>query len=735
MPDGQTDPTPAPLPPASVPLRWSRDMGEGLERSASALAALLAVLGRRRGVILLAVLAIPALVGLALLRVTPRSTATASVIYEPSEYMMRELQSILRTDPTNDALMASQAEIVRGLGIAERLAGRLGLADRAEFNPSLRPLSPLRRLVVRFIGPPAQPGAEEVRRDVIQATQGAVGVKSVRSSHVLDISFTAAEPALAARGANLVAELYIQDQLEAKVAAVRRANGWLESRIDELRRDVRAADERIAAYRAGQGLLPGIAAGLDTEQASRLNADLLAARNEQAQLQAKLDAARGRAGAAAQAAVAPSVVQLRARREELAAQLEALLTRLGPNHPTAMALRNQLTEAERAVSAEVGRVVAATAAELRAVKERAGGLEQSLQAAQERQGRTAQAQIPLSAMERDAEASRGLLQTVLEGLQRTAQQTAIERANARVISRALTPANPSSPRTALLMAAALAVGVLLGVLLAWLLELSDSTLRSGEEVRGLLALPCYALIPELMGLQLGRMRVADYIAQRPLSPFSEQLRALRAGLWLGLKPVKVIAVTAARPDEGKTTVTLALARSAAMNGERVVVLDCDVRQPGLGRLLDADAMLGLTDHLLGRASLAQVLRRDDLSSMDYIPAGSPEASAQGLFTSPAMRTLLDKLREMYDLVLLDVPPAAAMADARVIARLADTTLFYIRWHHTPRSVVRHAVAQLEEAQAKIAGVVLTRVDVKAHAKSGFADAEVYHPRYGGYFRA
>jgi len=201
-----------------------------------------------------------------------------------------------------------------------------------------------------------------------------------------------------------------------------------------------------------------------------------------------------------------------------------------------------------------------------------------------------------------------------------------------------------------------------------------------------------------------------------------------------LKQPKVIAVTAARPDEGKTTTTLALARSAAMNGERVVVLDCDLRQPGLGRLLDSETLLGLTDHLQGRAGLEQILRRDKLTSLEFIPAGGADTPGQGLFMSAAMEQLLVRLRETHDLILLDAPPAAAMTDARIIARLADTTLFCVRWHHTPRSVVCHAVELLGEAQAKLVGVVLTRVDVKIHARSGFADAEVYHPRYGGYFR-
>ena len=438
MLDGPADiaPSPPPAAPPQASAPRAAPSPDGMEHGSAALAAVLAVLRRRRAAIVLCVLLVPALAALALSRITPRYTATTAVIYEPSEYVLRELQSILRADPTNDALMASQAEIIRGLGIAERLADRLKLEAQPEFNPGLRPISPLRRLWGRFAGPPPAQSAEDTRRDVIQAAQAAITVKPVKSSHVLEIGFTAADPALAARGANLAAELYIQDQLEAKITAVKRANTWLDSRIGDLRRDVRETEGRIASYRARQGLSQGVQAGLDTERASRLNTDLLAARNELAQLQSKLDAARGRAGATAQAAVAPSVILLRAKQAELSAQLQSLLTRLGPNHPNAMALRNQAADADRAVGAEIGRVVAATEAEMRAARTRTATLEQALKDAQTQQGQNAQAQIPLSAMERDAEASRALLQTVLEGMQRTAQQTAIERADARVISRA-----------------------------------------------------------------------------------------------------------------------------------------------------------------------------------------------------------------------------------------------------------------------------------------------------------
>jgi polysaccharide biosynthesis transport protein len=165
-----------------------------------------------------------------------------------------------------------------------------------------------------------------------------------------------------------------------------------------------------------------------------------------------------------------------------------------------------------------------------------------------------------------------------------------------------------------------------------------------------------------------------------------------------------------------------------------VVVDCDIRQPSLAQLLDVEGKSGLVDCLLGHATLAEITQPDELSSAAFIAAGSAEIDVAGLFTSDAMRRLVEQLRAEYDLVLLDAPPALAMTDARLLARLADATVLCVRWRHTPLGVVRKAVDLLEEAQARIAGIALTRVDARAHVRAGFADSEVYHPRYGGYFR-
>ena len=721
------------------------------------LAALIGALRRRRMVLLACLLLFPAIALIATKNLTPRYTAGTTVMFEPTEYAARELQSILRDESTTDAVLASQVEIIRSLSVARRIVRRFGLTEREEFAwwiaDRARAEGALYHLQTRIAEaataispvlagwitpePPAEvPPAELAEIQAAEALLQRLDVQVVRNSRVLQIRFTSQDPQLSAAVANLAAELYIADQLDAKFDAVRRANDWLDGRIAQLRQEVNRNEAQIAELRMQSGLTRGVNAGLQTEQISRLTADLAEARNTLAGAEARLGAARGiGAGNADLTALgSANLVAQRVARDEARRELDRLSATLGPGHPDVRAAAGRLAAADRAVGGETARVTQALDAEARTARARVGSLEASLRDQEDRLNRTQGAEIRVNALERETEAARSLLRAVLERSQTTVTQTAIEKPDGRILSPATVPGQPSFPKPLLFVVAAAALGGLSGLMLVWLLEQSDSTLRSGDDVRSALGVPCLALVPTLRRGILGRHRVEDYVARKPLSPFAEAMRTLRAALWLGSDPPKVVLVTAARPGEGKTTTALSLARSAAMNGERVLLIDCDIRQPAIGRLLRTEGAPGITDLLLGQAGYEQILRRDHLTALDWIPAGAAEIHSLGLFMSEAMAGLLERVRREYDLVVLDAPPALAMADARVVARLADATLLCVKWRDTPRSVVRNSLALLEDAKARIVGAALTQVDAKTHRRSGYADSEVYHPRYSGYFR-
>ncbi|HZF75432.1 MAG TPA: polysaccharide biosynthesis tyrosine autokinase [Acetobacteraceae bacterium] len=727
-----------------------------IEPEGMSLAALLGALRRRRNWLIACILVFPIIAVVAAYNITPRYTASTTVMFEPQEYAARELQSILRDESTTDAVLASQVEIIKSLSVARRIVRQFELTERPEFAWWLRDRDRADSVLFRArdalagafasflpgvaeavaprpIAEPPPPELAEIQ--AAEAVQGVMDVQVVRNSRVLQIRFTSRDNQLAAGAANLAAELYIADQLESKFNAVRRANDWLDGRIAQLRQEVQRNEAQIAEIRSSSGLTRGVNAAIGTEQISRLNQDLTEARNQLAGAEARLSAARNAGGGADLTALgSANLVQQRAARDEARREFDRLSAVLGGGHPDVRAAASRLAAAERAVGAETGRVVQALDAEVRAGRARVQSLETSLREQETRLNRAQGAEIRLNALERETEASRSLLRAVLERSQSTISQTAIERPDGRILSPATVPGVPSFPKLSLFLAAALLLGTMFGLLLVWFLENADSTIRTGDESRAVLGLPCIALVPMLKRGILGRHRVEDYVARKPLSPFSESMRTLRAALWLGADPPRIVVVTAARPGEGKTTTAISLSRSAAMNGERVLLIDCDVRQPAIGRAFRAENAAGVTDLLLGQATYEDIVRRDHLTGLDYIPAGAAEVHSLGLFMSEAMAELLDRVRRDYDLVVLDAPPALAMADARVVSRLADATLLCVKWRDTPRSVVRNSLALLEDAKARVVGVALTQVDAKVHRRSGYADSEVYHPRYSGYFR-
>lgn len=704
--------------------------------------AILLVLRRRRWLLLAWLVVVPALSWVALNRMTPRFTAVGALIYQPSEYKVRELQSALRTDPVTEAVMASQSEILQSLHIVQKVADRGNLYANPEFNPALRPASTLQRIGTWFgLAEPiegsdlsAGPALNAARNATLAAVQASLTARPLRFSHVLEVRFTARDPVVAAAAVNNAMDAYVKDQYSRKFRAVRKMNDLLDRRAGELRADVTRLEDQIANYRAAKNLSQGMHAGMDAEQITRLSEDLVRARGDLAAAEGRLDAARGRAGASAQAAIAPSVVQLRVRLDQLASQAQAQTGRLGASHPEAEGLRRQLAEAERGIAGEIARVVAAIESERRSALERVGSLERNLAEAQREAARTAQMQVPLNAMLRDVEASRAQLRAVLDSQQQTAQQAAVETSEAHEISQALPPDRPSWPAPLPWMAASVALAVFLGMLHAYLLHLADTTLQSGDELRGIANLPTFALMPEVTRRALGHLALEDYVARRPLTAYAEQVRALRAGLWLGADRPRVIAITAARPAEGKTITTISLARSASLGGERVLAIECDMRQSRFAHRLHAQNSVGLSEVLKGEASLEEAIESDPVTGMAFIHAGHPRGDVLGLFMSEAMARLLATVRGQYDLVLLDAPPVQAMTEARVIAAIADATVLCVRWRSTPRPVLRHALDLLEDANANVVGTVLTRIDARAHVRSGFADAEVYHRRYRHYYQ-
>ena len=676
-------------------------------------------------------LGLPILAGVALLREAPVYSATGTLLYAPVDFNPKLLRGVIETNWVTDALMTSQVAVIRSTTVLDQMIARLDLSARPEFNPSLRK-APFWR---RWWPKPGRPVVQESHSALVGSVRAALDVRVPAGAQLIDVSFRGTDPRLAARAANLAMRLYLDRQRSDNLTILDHAQTWLSHRASATARALEATDIAIAKARAASGTERGVSAPLTNQAAGRLTDDLVIAETDLAAAKARLQREAAGTAASASAAVASDVAPMRAREAELAAKLSALSAAEGPNYPEVRATRRALATLRGQIGAETGRLVAADRARMIADATRVTSLKAALVSVRGRAASESILAAPVASLEEQRSAQRSLLRAQTEQIGVLESQSALARPDARILSPATTPARPSAPRFGAIVAGATILGLCLGVLASLAADALNGSFRSGGEVCTAFDIPCVALIPEVKRRERRGLSVPDYARVNPFSPFTEQMRALRTSLWLDPKAPKILAVTAARPGEGKTTLALSLAVSLAGSGVRVLAIDCDIRQPSFDAAFDLGGAPGLTDCLAGRMPVDAAIRVAHAPMLDVMTAGAVATDALSLFMSARMPALMATLRDRYDLVILDLPPVFALAEARVLARQADATLLCIRWGDTPRRVVAASLALLDRAGIRIVGMVLTRVDSARHARAGFADSEFYHPRYGGYFRS
>lgn len=695
-------------------------------------------------------------------QVTPLYTAAAEVLIEASETGDTLLD---RTNPyrprLNEASVITESEVLTSTPLAQRVIDKLGLDRDPEYNLKLRKPTAFGEFMRTATSlewlpeewRPAQEAAVPLSLDaqekmdrarIIQRFLSRVDVRASRRSYVITVAVTAENREKAARIANTLAELYILDRLEAGFEETRRVTGWLSERLEGLRRDVAVAEAAVEQYRAANNLRRGSerAGTINEQQLTEINSRLVIARADLAQKQARLDQVRnlirqrGNVETSIDVLQAPLIQRLREQEVALVREMSDAAKTFGERHPRLIALRGDLTELRSKIALEVEKISASIANEVEVAAAGVRTLERELGSLRRVNDSAGEAEIRLRELERDAETSRELYQSFLGRFKRDSEQERIQRANARLLSPAEIPTVPSAPRKRLIAIVMLMIGTALGVALVFLLDHLDNAVRSTHEAEDITGLPVFAAVPA------ARRRGGPaelQVLKRPRSGLADAFRTLRTALTLSGAPEdKVIMVTSSVPEEGKSFVALSLARLCKRADGRVLLIDGDLHRPRLHKAVDVDGARGMMQLLDGSATLDQVLQKDTVGEIDFLPAGRIVGDRKGAeavadLTPEALERVMDLLRDRYDRIILDTPPVLAVADTRILAGVADRVLYLVRWNSTPRDAVRTGVRLLRDARAKLGGLVLSRVDTRRHARYGYGDYGQYYGRYGGYY--
>lgn len=722
------------------------------------LKALYRTLRKRLGVIVGITVGLTALAMVWVFQQTPIYSAEVQVLLDRQKMQIVDMQAVMSGLSPDGATIDSEMQILRSRTLAARVVENLNLTQDPEFNGALREPSLLRWLDPRvWIGsmlslfeaeqPPLdmEAGAEVELNRAINGLLGRMTVTRQRGSYVIAIGFLSENPAKAARIANEIAETYILNQLDAKFDGTRRANEWLSRRLAELRQQVRDSERAVEIFRAEQGLETPSGVTLNEQELSELNAQLILARASLAEVQARYDRARqirsagGSIESVADVMQSGTITGLRQKQAEVARELANLSSKYGPRHPEIVNAEAQRRDIQRQIGAEIDRIMGSLQNNVAVAESRVAALEENLREVRGETGAGGQALVQLRELEREAAANRAVYESFLNRFKETSQQEDFQTPDSRVISAATPPGNPSYPRKGLVLVLALGLSGMLGVGVAFLLEHLDNGLQTGRDVEQALGLPHLVSLPATpseKGADGKVMSPQDYLLVKPLSAFSESLRSLRSALQLSNvdNPPTVILFTSALPNEGKTTTSAGFARAAAASGLKVALVDCDLRHPSVHKAFGLKRPeAGLVELLAERLDLGQVLIRDPKSELDILPIATGTANPPDVLGSTQMRLLLDRLRADYDLVVLDSAPVLPVSDSRVLSRIADETVFVVRWNETPKDAAQAAIRELRLYDASIAGIVLAIVDTAAQAKYGYGDGGYYYGKYSRYY--
>lgn len=674
---------------------------------------------------------------------TPTYSATGSVLIDPkSVNLARAEQPQSYGAPPDTSAVDTQVEILRSQALAERVVRRLKLYNDPEFNGAQAP---------SFFGlipgkpPIAQPDPRLVSR-VASALMSHVWVRRAGLTYVVYVGVSSTSPQKAATLTNTYMDEYLKKQLDDKIALVTRANSDLGASLEKMRKDAEVAQSRLQEYKIAHGLMSAEGATMAEQEVSTLNEQIAQAKADHAEKAARLAAAQaqlrmGSGGADVGAALGSDTIkELRKREAELSVKLAQLKTDFTEDYPEVKRTQAQLKDIRGEIQIEINRIMSNLKAEANAAAGREASLLGSRGAAQGNLASNNQATVGLVGLQQKADAAKAIYDAYLNRAKQVAAEGSLQQADGSINSAASVPTAPTSPNMKLGAALALLAGLISAGAAIIMAEFWDKHLRSRLDVERDLGVPFAGVLPDFRSVKPKNLRgpeaqPQEYLVSHPFSGFSEAFRNLRAFLMVSARggDAKLIAITSAVPREGKSLTSFCLARTLALGGARVVLVDCDLRQRGVTKII-GPREVGLVEVVQDKVPLSEALVHDPRSNCFVLPAAG-KSIPYDLFSNPETDEVLRELCEQFDYVLLDAPPILGVADARILAGKADRVLYLVQWNKTPLRAAQSAVDILHECGANVVGALLTKVNVKGQARYGYGDSSDYYGYFKNYYIA
>jgi succinoglycan biosynthesis transport protein ExoP len=696
----------------------------------------------RNWMFIASVAAVALLIGVVyLVRAIPLYTASTQVLLEQHERAPGSDAGV-NDSSLDDSYMENQLAILQ----SDSLLRRVVLNQRLALPPPNASEPQSADVLKSDVPQEASTLAEDQSvRNAINRMRGALAISRSTGSQ-LNISVTWDDPVRAAQLANAVADAYVVDQLDARLESAKRASAWLSDRVVELRQQLSDSEEAVAKFRKEHGLTrSGPTIALNDQQIADLNAKLIAARTEAAEKKAGVDFITDLAAGKKTLDSLPDSLQsasslmaaLRAKLADASQREADLLSRYNSRYPAVVNVEAEKRDIERSIAAETQRMADSVKSDYTLAKARLDAIQRAMDEATGQSALDNDDVVKMRELERTAAVNKTLFEDFLQKAKITDEEATFRARDVRVIMPAQT-GGQSFPNTRKVLSTALLVGLGLGIGGAFAMEMLRAGFTSPREVEQALGVPVLASVRRLKKSDLVKdgktIPVPFYQIHHPLSPFSESMRTLRSSIHMSDvdQPPKIIHITSALPGEGKTTIAVSLAISAASAGRKVVLVDADLRHPAASRFFKLEKETGLVDLLTGSGTADNALKSYKDLKLTVIPAGSKSLNPPDVLGSERMKAFIAHLRETFDYVVVDTPPVGPVIDAVIVANLADKTVLIVEWASTPRELVETSLKQVS-AQKRVAGVVFNFVNQDRAEKYG---GEYYYGKsYEKYYSA
>ena len=580
--------------------------------------------------------------------------------------------------------------------------------------------------------------ANQNRPPELGAFLASLSVRRVPTSRLLDVSFESTDPQLAARIVNAHIETYVQRNFQSQYDSTTRATTWLRDQLEELKiRVQRSEDARIAYERQNQIWTLDDKQNVTSQRFVDANRELTVAQNERVKRQAILEFAKsGNVDAVPQIQSDAALAEFQRRLTDTTSQHREALEQFGPNFPKVKRLQAQIEDIQENIQKEKQNIIDTLDSEYRQAVARETMLAKELDIQKQEVNQMAGKMVEYNILKREAEANKVLYDGLLTKLREAGVSAGLRSSNIRIVDPAMIPSAPSRPAKARNILLALVVGLVGGIGLALMREYMDNTVKTPDDVETLSRLPSLAVVPQfeatngngaggkratklLPGSSSSRYQKMELVAQHlPKSQMSEAFRALRTSLLLSRAdhPPQVILVTSALPREGKTTAAANLAVTLAQLGDKTIVVDADLRKPGVGRLLNMTGgnYAGLSSYLAGASSLDLVIvPHATIPNLAAIPTGPLPPNPADLLSSHKLAEAITELRKRFKFIVIDSPPVMAATDAVILSVQSDGVLLVVRSGETPKVAFARTRDLLVSVKCNILGVVLNAVNAGA----------------------